>query len=140
MPSDVSAPRRIGERARFLRFLAAGGTAAAVNVLAGATLNRMTRYELAITLAYLAGMTTAFILSRMFVFEASGGSVRGQYLRFAIVNAVAFVQVWLVSVGLAHWLLPAIGWNWHAETVAHAIGVASPIVTSYFGHKMFSFK
>lgn len=139
MQSDASAFHQIGERERFLRFLAAGGTAAVVNVLAGAALNRMTRYELAITLAYLAGMATAFILFRIFVFKASGGSVRGQCLRFAIVNAVAFVQVWLVSVGLAHWLMPGIGWSWHAETVAHAIGVASPIVTSYFGHKMFSF-
>lgn len=130
----------MGERERFLRFLAAGGTAAGVNVLSGIALGGVMRYEYAITLAYLVGMTTAFVLSRLFVFDATGGSIRGQYLRFAIVNAVAFVQVWLVSVGLARAVLPWLGWTWQVETTAHFVGVVSPIVTSYFGHKMFSFR
>lgn len=139
MPSDMT-PRVMGERERFLRFLAAGGTAAGVNVLSGIALGGAMRYEYAITLAYFAGMTTAFVLSRLFVFDATGGSIRGQYLRFAIVNAVAFVQVWLVSVALARAVLPWLGWTWQVETTAHIVGVVSPIVTSYFGHKMFSFR
>ena len=64
----------------------------------------------------------------------------GQLTRFALVNAIAFVQVWLVSVGLARLLFPAIGFTWQAEIVAHAIGVASPAVTSYFLHQHFSFR
>ena len=139
MPSDTASPAR-RESARFLRFLIAGGIAACVNVASGVALGSVMRYEIAITLAYLLGMTTAFVLSRLFVFDAKEDGIRGQYLRFAAVNAVAFVQVWLVSVLLAHVVLPWLGWIWHAETVAHAIGVISPIVTSYFGHKLFSFK
>jgi len=55
------------------------------------------------------------------------------------VNAVAFAQVWIVSVGLAHWVFPAIGFTWRAETVAHVVGVISPVAVSYVLHKRFSF-
>jgi hypothetical protein len=65
---------------------------------------------------------------------------RGEYARFALANAVAFAQVWLVSVGLARLVFPAIGFRRHADTVAHLIGLASPVWTSYLGHKHFSFR
>jgi putative flippase GtrA len=85
-------------------------------------------------------MTTAFVLAKLFVFEASGAAVHKEYARFAVVNAVAFVQVWLVSVALARFVFPAVGFVNHAETVAHVIGVLSPVVTSYFAHKNYSFR
>lgn len=124
----------------FARFIVTGGIAAGVNVLTRWLLNLVMSYEAAVALAYLVGMTTAFVLARMFVFEAGAGSARSQYLRFALVNVVAFFQVWLVSVGLARYLFPALDFRWQAETVAHLIGVASPVVTSYFAHRNFSFR
>ena len=70
----------------------------------------------------------------------SPAGARGSELfRFAIVNVFALAQVWLVSVGLARLAFPAIGFAWHAEDIAHLIGVAIPAVTSYFGHRHFSF-
>ena len=54
-------------------------------------------------------------------------------------EAAAVAQVWIVSVGLTRFIFPAIGLAWHAETVAHVIGVAVPVFTSYLGHKHFSF-
>jgi len=53
---------------------------------------------------------------------------------------LAFAQVWVVSVGLARVIFPAIGFSWRAETVAHVVGVLSPVVTSYVLHKRFSFR
>jgi putative flippase GtrA len=52
---------------------------------------------------------------------------------------VALVQVWVVSVGLARLVFPAVGFTWHADDIAHLIGVTIPAVTSYFGHRHFSF-
>ena len=135
----VPAPPR-SERARFVRFLVTGGIAAGANVLSRILLDRVVTYEVAVTLAYLVGMTTAFILARLFVFEETIGGVRGQYVRFALVNVIAFAQVWIVSVGLDRFIFPAIGWTWHAETLAHAIGVVSPVAASYLGHRKFSFR
>jgi putative flippase GtrA len=41
---------------------------------------------------------------------------------------------------LARRLLPAAGITEHAEAIAHAVGVAVPVVTSYFGHKKATFR
>lgn len=123
----------------FLRFLASGGIAAGINILARILFSQVMAYEIAVVLAYLAGMFTAYVLMRLFVFEASGRGTGSELWRFAIVNAVALVQVWLVSVGLARWLFPAVGYTFHADTVAHVIGVLSPVLTSYLGHKRYSF-
>ena len=96
-------------------------------------------YEAAIVIAYVCGMTTAYALNKLFVFAPSGRAVHDEYLRFTIVNMVALAQVWIVSVGLALLYLPLVGFTWHAETIAHIIGVAVPTITSYFGHRHFSF-
>ena len=127
------------EQRRFVLFVAAGGTAAVVNVLSRIALNWLMPYEAAIVVAYLCGMTTAYLLNRYFVFAASGRTVASEYTRFALVNLAAVVQVWIVSVGLARFVFPAVGFTWHAETVAHVIGVVVPVFTSYLGHKHFSF-
>jgi putative flippase GtrA len=127
------------ERRRFALFVLAGGIAAGVNIVSRIALNYAMPYEAAIVVAYLAGMTTAYLLNKFFVFEASGRSAGSEYLRFALVNLAAVAQVWIVSVGLARLVFPAIGFAWHAETVAHVIGVAVPVFTSYLGHKHFSF-
>jgi putative flippase GtrA len=127
-----------GQR-RFALFLLAGGAAALVNVASRIVLNLAMPYEAAIVLAYLCGMTAAYVLNRLFVFERSGRAVADEYARFAIVNLVALAQVWIVSVGLARVVFPALGFVWHADTVAHVIGVAVPVFTSYLGHKHFSF-
>ena len=97
-------------------------------------------YQWAVAVAFPFGMVSGFVLARRYVFASGSDPMRGQFARFALVNAVGFVQVWAVSVGLARLLFPAIGFHWQAETVAHVIGVASPAVTSYFLHQHFSFR
>ncbi|MQY48147.1 GtrA family protein [Rhizobiales bacterium RZME27] len=123
----------------FIRFAISGGIAAGVNILSRIALSQVMPYSVAVAIAYLFGMTTAYVLMKLMVFEESGQRVHQEYIRFTMVNAVAFVQVWLVSMGLAHYLLPAIGLVTHAEIVGHVVGVLSPIATSYFMHKYFTF-
>lgn len=129
-----------GDGYRLARFVVVGGIAALVNILSRIAVNLIMSYELAIVVAYVCGMTTAYVLNKLFVFSPSGRSVHQEFLRFTIVNLLAVVQVWIVSVGLAFYVFPALGFTWHEETVAHVIGVMIPIVTSYFGHKHFSFQ
>ena len=127
------------ETGRFVRFVTTGGIAAGANVAARWALGGWLSYEWAVAVAYLAGMTTAFVLMRTVVFEASNRDISIQISRFIAVNAVAFLQVWLVSVALVRVIFPWVGYTSHAEIVGHAIGVASPIATSFFLHKHFSF-
>jgi putative flippase GtrA len=127
-------------RAQFVLFVLAGGVAAGVNVASRIALSVAMAYEVAIVVAYLCGMTAAYLLNRAFVFPASRRRASAEYARFALVNLVAVAQVWIVSVGLARLVFPAVGFAWHAETVAHVIGVIVPVFTSYLGHKYFSFR
>jgi putative flippase GtrA len=126
-------------RREFVAFLITGGIAALVNLGARIALNLVMPFEVAVIVAYLCGMTTAYVLARQFVFARSGRAVHDEYVRFTLVNLVAAAQVWIVSVGLADILFPWLGFAWHSHTVAHVVGVAVPIFTSYLGHRHFSF-
>jgi putative flippase GtrA len=129
-----------GSTRQFTTFLVVGGLAALINLVARVLFSQLVIYEIAIVLAYVIAMTCAFLLNRRYVFDGAGGDPRRQYNRFVIVNLLALVQVWLVSVGTLRLLFPLIGFTWQTETIAHAIGVMSPALTSYFGHKYYSFK
>ena len=124
---------------QFLKFLLTSGFAALVNLAARYLLNRVMAFEVAVVLAYLVGMAVAYVLARLFVFEASGRSVASEFRRFAIVNLVSLAIVWLVSVSLARLVFPAIGFAWHPDDVAHLIGVLAPAITSYLGHRFYTF-
>lgn len=124
----------------FLLFVLIGAFAAAINLLARLLFSLAIPFEISVILAYPVGMTVAFLLNRHFVFNAGGSAAAGQYVRFALVNLLALAQIWLVSVGLVRLAFPALGFDWHAETIAHGLALASPILTSYFAHKYFSFR
>jgi putative flippase GtrA len=124
----------------FVGFAIVGAVAAATNVGARIAFQIVVPYEIAIVLAYPFGLTTAFILNRRYVFGSGRSGAVTAYWRFTFVNLVALVQIWIVSVFFDRVAFPGLGFTWHAETVAHALGLLSPIFTSYFGHKHFSFR
>lgn len=124
----------------FTQFLLVGGVAALVNFVARILINYFVTYGLSVVLAYGFGMLTAFVLSKRYVFERSGRHHLHELRDFTIVNLFAVVQVWGISVGLAEYAFPAIGYHSYAPEVAHLIGLSVPSVTSYFGHKYFSFR
>jgi putative flippase GtrA len=124
----------------FWRFLAAGGVAAAANFGSRFLFSLWLRYEWAIVLAYIVGMTVAFLLMRRYVFNASGRPAARQIAIFAAVNLLALLQTLLVSIALVRWVLPYLGVVSRTEAIAHFVGVLVPVVTSYIGHRMFTFK
>lgn len=137
--TQASDGRPAAHRFQFILFLFAGGFAALVNIVSRILFNFVMPYEVAIVVAYICGMTAAYIANKLFVFPPSGRSTQDEYMRFTLVNLLAVLQVWIVSVGLARYFFPWLGFSWHPETVAHVIGVLFPAVTSYFAHKHFSF-
>lgn len=125
---------------QLVRFLFAGAIAAAANYGSRFLFSRWVGYEQAIVLAYLVGMFVAFVLMRRHVFEAKGKALAPQIVRFGGVNILAVLQTLIISVVLVRWVLPASGVTEHAEALAHLVGVLIPVVTSYFGHKLFTFR
>jgi putative flippase GtrA len=127
-------------RREFERFLVAGGIAAAANFLSRIAFSLVMPLATAVVCAYLVGMAVAFVLMRSHVFAPGRGSLPRQLAGFVAVNGLAVLQTLAVTLLLARWALPAAGVERHVEEIAHAVGVAVPIVTSFFGHKYLSFR
>ena len=125
---------------RFVRFIMAGGLAALVNFLSRIGFSEFVSFRWAVLLAYLVGMTTAFILSKRYVFEKSSQTVSKQFYYFSLVNVFAAVQVWVISVGLAEYIFVWLDYRFYREELAHLIGISVPVFTSYLGHKHLSFR
>lgn len=125
---------------QFVRFLVTGGISALVNLASRYVLNFFLPFSWSVILAYIIGMFTAYNLFRIFVFAPSGRRMRSEAWRFVLVNIVSLGIVWAVSMILNYTVLPKLGLVWHREDIAHLIGVFSPAVPSYVGHKFFSFK
>jgi putative flippase GtrA len=98
-------------RRDFFLFLAAGGVAAAANFGSRFVFSLWFSYPVAIVIAYLVGMVTAFVLMRQYVFSGQGGAIGAQAVKFTLVNLLAVAQTLVVSIVLARWLLPASEWS-----------------------------
>ncbi len=124
----------------FVVFVALGSLAAGANYLSRFPLDLILPFEAAVTMAYLIGMVIAFLVFRHHVFKAQTGVAHRQAYRFVIVNLVGIALTVVVSTLMARRVLPALDWTWAPYAVAHAVGVAAPTITSYFGHKYYTYR
>jgi len=122
-----------------VRFLIAGGLAAAVNWSSRFVFSLFLPYEGAVALAYTCGMATGFFAMRRWVFHASTGPIRRQAITYVVVNMLGLAQTLVCSSVFARYLLPAVGIDRFAEPLAHAIGIVVPVFTSFIGHKRATF-
>jgi putative flippase GtrA len=122
----------------FARFLGVGGVAAAANLVSRYFLDLVMPFEVAVVLAYMAGMVVGFFLFRNTLFKGYALDAR-LIMRFIWVNLFGAALAWAISSIMARHALPLIGWTWHPFEVAHLLGVAAPAITSYFLHKHYTF-
>ena len=125
---------------RFLRFLACGGFAAAVNWASRFAWNMIMPFSLAVLAAYVTGMVVAFILFREFVFERSSTDTSEQVRNFVIVNILGMAATWALANLLVYWALPSAGVTRHVEAIGHGIAIFAPVVPSWFGHRFLTFR
>jgi putative flippase GtrA len=125
---------------QFLNFLFTGGIAAGVNFFSRIVYNQFVGFSAAVTLAYLTGMTTAFVLAKIFVFKSSSHSTLRSAVLFAIVNIFSFAQTWIVSILLAYRVLPDMGIIAFNKEIASFIGIIIPVFSSFAAHRYISFK
>jgi putative flippase GtrA len=124
----------------FLNFLFVGGFAALINVISRIFYNYYMGFSEAIILAYLTGMITAFLLSKFYVFDKSKHSTLHEITYFTLVNIAAVIQTWIVSMLLYHYLLKWMDISLYKKEIAHMVGVAVPVFSSYMGHKYLTFR
>ncbi|EDK72385.1 GtrA family protein [candidate division TM7 genomosp. GTL1] len=126
---------------QFMSFLLAGGIAAFVNIASRFLYSQWVSFSTAVILAYITGLITAFVLTKLFVFKSSTQALHRSAFFFVLVNVVAAAQTWLISMGLAYYILPAMGMGGrYAEDLSHIIGVIFPVFSSYIGHRRWSFR
>lgn len=125
---------------QFFVFLLTGGFAAAVNLGSRIVYSLWLPFSPSVILAYLTGMVTAFVLARLFVFQTSTQTMQRAVLFFVLVNLLAVLQTWGISMAMRYWALPALGVVRYADIIAHGCGVVVPVFTSYLGHKHWSFR
>ncbi|MFB3077604.1 MAG: GtrA family protein [Lysobacterales bacterium] len=124
---------------QFPRFLAAGGLAALANFASRFLFSEFMRFEYAVTCAFFVGLSSGFMLNRHFVFRSSANSLGKEMLYYFLVNMLALMQTWLLSVVLAQALTPQLGQQF-GQAIAHIAGIMLPTLTSYLGHKYFTFR
>lgn len=117
-----------------------GGIAALVNLGSRVLFSLWLSFSSAVILAYIAGMITAFILAKLFVFKQSAQPLRNALMGFIVVNLIAIVQTWLIAMGMAYYVLPTLGVRTYVHELSHLAGVIFPVFTSFIGHKYWSFR
>lgn len=125
---------------QFISFIFAGGVAAVINFFSRILYNGFVSFGNAVILAYITGMITAFLLTKFFVFKKSDNSTRKEIVYFTLVNVVAIIQTYIISIGFAEYIFPSIEFLFYPKAIAHGIGVMIPVFTSFFGHKYLSFR
>ena len=130
---------------RFFRFLLAGGFAALINFGSRFFYNMFVDFSMAVILAFMTGLTTGYLLNKIYVFTSSGNTVVQEMSWFVFINMLALLQTWGLSVYLAHLLpeyIPVSGSRGHqlSDALAHGAGVLLPVFTSYIGHKYLTFR
>lgn len=125
---------------QFVFFLFCGGVAAGMNWGSRFLFSEFVRLEIAVVLGFLVGMVSAFFLMRVLVFDGARKPIMPQAGKFVAVNLIALAQTLVITLSLARWLFPSIGVVDQTEALAHLIGVVTPVVTSYFGHKFLTFR
>jgi len=125
---------------QFVFFLLTGGVAAAINFVSRVFYSHWFNFSLSIVIAYITGMIAAFVLARIFVFTESKHSLQRSALFFVLVNVVSICQTWVVSIALAFYVLPMVGWKFFVAEISHAVGIIVPVFSSYIGHKHWTFR
>ena len=123
---------------QFLLFIISGGISAFINIFSRAILSIFFEFKISIIFAYCIGMITAYVLSRKFVF-ISQHNLTKSFLAFTIINLIAIVQTYFISIWVKEIVLPFFGIKFLIELISHSIGVAFPVFTSFVGHKYISF-
>jgi putative flippase GtrA len=115
-------------------FIASGITAAMANFLSRLVFSGFVAFPLAVTLAYLVGLGTAFALNRWLVFPHSRQPTHKQAIGFVITNLAFLPVVLLASLFLRH-SLASLGLTQYPQEIAHLMAIALPTLFSYLIYK-----
>lgn len=126
-----------------VRFLLAGGTAAAISLTTRALLGLVLPFAWAVLLASAVALTFGFVAYRQWVFHDRNRArpLAAEIAAFLAVNAVGTTVTFAAAVAIREGLLAFPGAGPHAllDLGAHALGIAVGAVANFLGHRKLTF-
>lgn len=123
---------------QFLTFAFFGLIAVLINLTVRLVLNFFLSFSMSVFLAHIFAMGCAFFLFKTYVFSRYR-NLRNSLFKFIIINCISLFQVWAVSYFMAYIFLPSLGISGFIYLISHLLGVFSTLITSYIGHKLWTF-
>ena len=124
----------------FSRFILTGMTATVGNMATVYASGFLIEYRLALIAGLIVGFLISFVMGKLFAFKSpSTSATRHELGRFILVYAFGATLYWFVAsfVGLhvaSRFLPPRL-----AQLVGVFAGASLMVITSYFGHRLFTF-
>ena len=124
-------------REQFL-FIFYGGIAASINFFSRILLSFYINLTLSVFFAYILGMLAAYFLFKKFVFLNNKKSKKSSPLIFIIVNCIAVLQIYLMTVLINYVAQSYTGYS--NVTIAHGIAILTSVFLSFYLHKNYTYK
>ena len=124
----------------FIAFIFAGGLAATVNLLSGVFFRQYVSYSTSIFMAFPVGLLTAYLLNRLFIFGRGMHQPSKEIFYFVTINLFALILTYVVSYMLYRQIFPSINFTFYDAEISHALGIITPVFSSFLGHKYITFK
>jgi putative flippase GtrA len=122
---------------RLLWYALVGGVAALINFSLRFLCGLVVPFEIAVAVAGGAIIPIGYLLNQRLVFRTE--AAWPEFVRFAGVAGLAMVLLWLISIFTLRVALPVLGVGWHAEEIAHLVGIAAAPLFVYYLHKQITF-
>lgn len=123
------------------RFIVTGAAATFGNIAAVGLARLYESFEISLLVGIAAGITISFTLSKWFAFGSRSWSrTGGEAARFLIVYSVGCAAYWAVAVVMGRLLLANGLTSKAAEMWGILIGAGTMTLTSYFGHRFFTYR
>lgn len=137
LPSFLSRHVDVGE---FARFFLTGVTATVGNMLMVSLAVHVMAYRFALIAGLATGFVISFVMGKLFAFRSrSAQHSGGELKRFLIVYAVGAALLWGVGMVVGLHLAPLILPQRLAELCGVLAGASIMVVTSYFGHRFYTY-
>lgn len=129
------------DKREFARFVLTGVTATAGNIAVVYLAGLFVSFEIALLAGIVAAVVLSFTLSKLFAFGSrSWEGAGGEAARFLIVYTVSCAVYWGVAVVCTRIVLVRGMAPQAAEIGGILIGAGTMMLTSYFGHRFFTYR
>lgn len=124
-----------------VRFVVSGGLSTLLNLAAVAVARLFMSYDLALLCGIIAGISSSFLLTKMFAFRAREWSrTSGEAGRFLLVYGFGLMLYYFVALVVRGQLVAAGVDTMIADLAGVLVGAGLMTVTGYFGHRHFTYR